>query len=265
MNSYKTLLFSILTCVILGSTSGCQEAKNSAESANEEVITAVSQTEDLANAEEVSTEESKDRNAKVKISTDLGDMIAILYDETPLHRDNFIKLTEEGFFNDLLFHRVIDGFMIQGGDPDSRGAAPTDRLGRGGPGYTLPAEIKPEFVHIKGALSAARRGGPSNPEKRSSGSQFYVVQGKPVTLDMLMGMEKRLNMGKDSAEHFHYTDEQIEAYLNLGGTPHLDGEYTVFGKVIDGLDVLDKIASVPTARGDRPLEDVKMTIELINK
>ena len=194
-----------------------------------------------------------DQQTKVIIETEYGNMTAVLYDETPEHRDNFIKLANEGFYDDLLFHRIIKGFMIQGGDPDSKGAPAGQRLGMGGPGYTIPAEFVNQHVHLKGALSAARTGGPSNPEKRSSGSQFYIVQGRPVPaaqLDSPMFAAK------------NYTAEQKAAYAEIGGTPQLDRDYTVFGMVVEGLDVIDKIAAVQTAPGDRPLEDVKMKVRV---
>jgi len=193
---------------------------------------------------------------KIKISTDMGDMVAVLYNRTPQHRDNFLKLAGEGFFNDLLFHRVINNFMIQGGDPQSKGAEAGRPLGAGGPGYTVPAEFAfPDLYHKKGALSAARQGDQSNPQKASSGSQFYVVQGKKAMPQELQQLEQRLNT--------KYTPEQIETYRTTGGTPFLDSNYTVFGEVIEGLDVIDKIATVETAPGDRPLEDVKMTITVV--
>jgi peptidyl-prolyl cis-trans isomerase B (cyclophilin B) len=191
----------------------------------------------------------------VEISTDYGIMIAELSDETPLHRDNFSKLAEEGFFNDLLFHRVIENFMIQGGDPKSKNAPPGTPLGSGGPGYEIDAEFTTKLTHVKGALAAARTGGPMNPEKRSSGSQFYIVHGKPLSDAAL----DRVEGSKD----IHYTSEQRKAYLEHGGSPFLDQNYTVFGQVISGLDVLDKIAKVKKDRRDRPSEDVKMTIRLI--
>ncbi len=194
-----------------------------------------------------------DSRKKVIIETEYGNMTAVLYDETPQHRDNFIKLANEGFFDDLLFHRVIQGFMIQGGDPDSKGAASGQRLGMGGPGYTIPAEFVDQHVHLKGALSAARTGGPQNPEKESSGSQFYVVQGRPVPaaqLDSPMFASK------------NYTDEQKQAYQQIGGTPQLDRDYTVFGMVVEGLEVIDKIAAVQKDRNDRPIQDVKMKVRV---
>jgi peptidyl-prolyl cis-trans isomerase B (cyclophilin B) len=191
----------------------------------------------------------------VEIQTDYGNMLVLLYDATPQHRDNFIKLAEEGFFDDLLFHRVINGFMIQGGDPNSKNAKPEDRLGSGGPGYQIPAEFVDSLIHLKGALAAARTGDQVNPEKKSSGSQFYIVQGRPVTERQLSIMEAQ----KD----FNYSSDQKAAYLELGGTPQLDRGYTVFGMVIEGLDVIDKIAAVKTLPGDRPAKDVKMKIRVI--
>lgn len=203
------------------------------------------------------TDENTKKGQKAKISTRFGDITVLLYDETPIHRDNFVKLVENGFYNGTIFHRVINGFMIQGGDPNSIGAGPNDRLGNGGPGYTLEAEIKPEFIHKKGALAAARLGDAQNPEKRSSGSQFYIVQGKPVTAQQLNQMSQRTGA--------FYTAEQIETYKKVGGTPFLDNGYTDFGEVVDGLEVVDMIASVKTKPGDRPLEDVEMNITLIKE
>lgn len=188
----------------------------------------------------------------VEIETEFGTMTVELSNATPKHRDNFIKLAEEGYYNDLLFHRVINSFMIQGGDPDSRNAPAGKMLGMGGPNYQVPAELVDSMVHIKGALAAART---NNPEKKSSGSQFYLVQGGPVTDGLLNQIE--------SMRNFHYTPEQREAYLKLGGTPHLDREYTVYGYVVKGLDVIDKIAAVETAPGDRPKKDVKMKMKVI--
>jgi peptidyl-prolyl cis-trans isomerase B (cyclophilin B) len=188
----------------------------------------------------------------VEIETNYGTMVVHLYDDTPKHRDNFVKLAEEGFYDDLLFHRVINGFMIQGGDPKSRGADAKTRLGSGGPGYQIPAEFVDTLAHVKGALAAART---NNPEKKSSGSQFYIVDGKPVKEQQIAMME--------SQKGIRYTPEQREIYAKQGGTPFLDQEYTVFGQVIEGLDVIDKIAEVKTAPGDRPKEDVWMKIRVI--
>ncbi len=187
------------------------------------------------------------------VETEFGNMKILLYNETPKHKENFIKLAKEGFYDDLLFHRVIKNFMIQGGDPDSRGANPNARLGGGGPGYLIDAEIG--FPHIKGALAAARTGGASNPEKKSSGSQFYIVQGQSLTDAQLDNMERFKNI--------KYGEAQRKLYKELGGRPDLDQEYTVFGEVVEGLDVIDKIANVPTANGDRPTQDVKMKVKIL--
>jgi peptidyl-prolyl cis-trans isomerase B (cyclophilin B) len=191
----------------------------------------------------------------VEITTPHGTMLAELYDQTPLHRDNFSKLVENGFYDSLLFHRVIDGFMIQGGDPDSRDAPAGKQLGAGGPGYTLEAEFDHRLAHVKGALAAARRGGPVNPQKRSSGSQFYIVQGQKISADQLDQLEYNKSI--------RYPEDVREQYREMGGTPFLDMEYTVFGRVVEGLDVIDRIAKVPTDARDRPVEDVWMTIRLI--
>lgn len=200
-------------------------------------------------------EETKEITTMVLISTNYGDMKAILYNETPLHRDNFIKLVKEGYYDGTLFHRVIDGFMIQGGDPDSKTAKPKQMLGQGGPGYTIPAEFKQELIHKKGALAAARMGDNVNPQKASSGSQFYIAQGKRYTSEELNMLQAR--MGKQ------FNQTQKDAYVNEGGVPFLDYEYTVFGQVIEGLEVIDKIAKVQKDRYDRPIEDVKMTISIV--
>ncbi|GIV42359.1 MAG: peptidyl-prolyl cis-trans isomerase [Vicingaceae bacterium] len=191
-----------------------------------------------------------EKRTKVKIETSMGTIVVELYNETPKHRDNFIKLVQKGFYDGTLFHRVIREFMIQGGDPDSKNAKKGAILGNGGPGYTIPAEFKPHLFHKKGALAAARLGDDINPKKESSGSQFYIVQGRKFTVDQLKMYEVRLKT--------KFSEEQIKAYTTLGGAPHLDGSYTVFGQVVNGLDVVDKIASVPTDQYDRPLEDVKV-------
>lgn len=189
----------------------------------------------------------------VAVETEFGTMKFKLYDETPKHRDNFIKLAEQGFYDGLLFHRVISEFMIQGGDPESKNAGPEARLGGGGPGYQIPAEFGKK--HVKGALAAARRGDAGNPEKESSGSQFYIVQGKPVLDQMLDMQEKQFN--------FKYTPEERAQYKKVGGTPFLDGNYTVFGEIIEGMDVIDKIAAVSKKPGDRPVNDIKMKVKVV--
>ncbi|KXK46060.1 MAG: peptidylprolyl isomerase [Bacteroidetes bacterium OLB10] len=198
---------------------------------------------------------STDKETLVEISTDFGTMKFKLYNETPKHRDNFIKLAKEGFYNGTLFHRVIKDFMIQGGDPQSKNAAPDVMLGNGGPGYTIPAEFNSKLIHKKGALAAARLGDQVNPQKASSGSQFYIVQGKPMTAAELNMMAAR--------KKITYTPEQIKIYETEGGTPFLDMDYTVFGEMISGMDVLEKIAAVATNPQNRPLQDVKMTVKVI--
>lgn len=248
---------------------------------------------------------------RVKIETEYGDMIVELYDQTPKHKENFLHLVDSGFYNDLLFHRVIKQFMIQGGDPESKNAAPGQMLGNGGPGYTVPAEFNDSLFHKKGALAAARQGDQVNPTKASSGSQFYIVQGKTYTIEELQQMEQQLNeqryseyrnkvlmqpqhnhlaqeimeamntqnqqeynriLGQiDSLVHdafpnippFKFTQKQIDIYTTVGGVPHLDGNYTVFGEVVEGLDVIDKIAAVQTDANDRPSKDIKMKATLI--
>ena len=237
----------------------------------------------------------------------MGDIIVRLYDETPKHRDNFIKLASEGYYNGTLFHRVVKDFMIQGGDPDSIGAPAGKMLGTGGPDYTIPAEIVyPRLFHKRGALSAARLGDDMNPERESSGSQFYIVWGQKYNAGQLKQMERQMQMQQEQtvfdrlvAEHraeilqmrknrdraglqelqdrlnaeTHaicqemekpcLTPEQTEAYTTIGGTPHLDGQYTVFGEVLTGLDVVERIQSCETMRGDRPKQDISMTVEVL--
>ena len=241
------------------------------------------------------------------ISTDLGDIQVRLYDETPLHRDNIIGLATDGFYDGLMFHRVIKNFMVQGGDPESREAAPGTRLGSGGPGHTVPAEIVPGKFHKKGAMASARLGDQMNPERNSSGSQFYLVHGKvwrPGELDTMemqrnsallqsifrnvaetaqaeleqfranndeAGFNVRVAELRESAEaafesspqKFFFTAEQREVYTTMGGYPSLDNAYTVFGEVIDGLEVIDRIAASETDSADRPAVDVKMKIKVL--
>lgn len=186
------------------------------------------------------------------IETDYGTMKLELYNSTPLHKENFIKLAKEGYYDDLLFHRVIKGFMIQGGDPDSRNAAAGVPLGGGGPGYMLDNEIG--APHFKGCLAAARTGGPANPTKKSSGSQFYIVQGYPQSRQALKEMAH--------AKGYAYNEEQLKKYEEIGGTPGLDMDYTVFGEIVSGMEVIDKIAAVATGHQDRPLQDVRMKVRI---
>lgn len=236
-----------------------------------------------------------------KIETAYGDMIFKLYDATPLHKANFEKLIEQDYFNQLLFHRVIDSFMIQGGDPDSRDAEPGVMLGNGGPGYTIPAEFVDTIFHKKGVIAAAREGDHVNPEMRSSGSQFYIVQGKVFSDEDIKKVEDRINASRlnqlitqyieeakqeafnsggmvdyqvivpaarEKAEqefkkqgYYKIPDFKRKVYQTIGGTPHLDNAYTVFGEVIEGLDVIDKIAAAETDENDRPVVDIKMKIK----
>src|SRR5580765_6071098 len=199
-----------------------------------------------------STLRKKDRRSDVLLQTNYGDITVRLSDSTPLHRDNFLKLVKVGFYDSVLFHRVIKNFMIQSGDPDSKHASAGQPLGNGGPSYRVPAEFRATLFHKKGVIAAARD---DNPEKASSGAQFYIVQGKIFT-----------DAGLDSVETFRLNGRKIppgqrEVYKTIGGTPHLDQNYTVFGEVVKGLDVVDKIAAVKTSKAtdrDRPLEDVKI-------
>ncbi len=254
-----------------------------------------------------STAEKSTDQPVVLIKTEYGDIKVKLYEKTPEHRKNFLKLIHDDFYDGLLFHRVIQNFMIQGGDPESKNAEPGEKLGGGSLDYTLPAEFVPEYYHKRGVLAAARRGGPSNPEKRSSASQFYIVQGKvftPGQLDTLeMAKNSRLQKEmtarifeenreeleqfrtnndregftlrvaeiKEKADSlmnvngtkFEFTEKQRETYTTIGGYPSLDGDYTVFGEVVEGMEVVDKIAAVETDGNDRPVEDVEMEVELV--
>lgn len=238
---------------------------------------------------------------KVVLTTSFGDIVVALYNETPQHRDNFIKLVKNGTYDGVLFHRVIKDFMVQTGDPDSKNAASDSQLGAGGPGYDLPAEIVyPKYFHKRGVLAAAREGDQVNPERKSSGSQFYIVMGRrfseyqlgvmadrlasqskaSIFKELAMGrmaevntllaqgdtlavaaIEKELQKRTEEIYNQHpvqFTQEQIQAYSTIGGSPHLDGQYTVFGEVISGMDVVDKIQNVTTAEHDRPVDDVKI-------
>jgi cyclophilin family peptidyl-prolyl cis-trans isomerase len=194
------------------------------------------------------------KNQYVRIKTSYGECIIRLYNETPQHRDNFIKLAKKGFYNGTLFHRVIQDFMIQGGDPDSKNAKPNIELGNGDVGYTIPAEFRDSLFHKKGVLAAARD---DNPKKASSGCQFYIVQGKRLTDSMINKAEKR--SGRKIPEW------QRQYYRTVGGVPHLDGNYTVYGEVVAGLDMVDLIAAVKKDENDRPLVDVPMTVEVLSK
>ncbi len=197
---------------------------------------------------------SAQKNTYVKITTDYGHCIVKLYNETPLHRDNFIKLAKEGFYNDLLFHRIISSFMIQGGDPNSKNASEGQALGSGDVGYKIPAEFNEKLFHKRGALAAARD---NNPEKASSGCQFYIVHGKRYTFKELETAEQRAG--------FKFDDARKDVYVTQGGAPHLDMNYTVFGEVVEGLEMVDRIAALDKLPSDRPITNVKMQVEVLKK
>ena len=216
----------------------------------------------LTYAQKDSTIKKKDRKRDVLLQTNMGEIVIRLSDSTPLHRDNFLKLVKVGFYDSVLFHRVIKSFMIQSGDPDSKKAPPGVSLGNGGPGYTVPAEFRTTLFHKKGVIAAARMGDNVNPQKASSGSQFYIVQGKTFTDTELDALES----GRMDGRKIHA--DRREVYKTIGGTPHLDDSYTVFGEVIKGIEVVDKIAVVPTSMGndrDRPLENVKIVVAKLIK
>ena len=243
-----------------------------------------------------------EKRTLVKLETTMGNITVALYNETPKHRDNFIKLVKEGVYDSTLFHRVIKQFMIQAGDPDSKNASDTAMLGSGDVGYTIPAEFNPKFFHKKGVLAAARQGDDVNPEKASSGCQFYIVTGRKFTEPQLLGMENKINERREEAlfdslarqhmkeniqdaqgrrqcritgnyrtpwkpkpvswrtkkRNFRFTPEQIKAYSTIGGAPHLDGSYTVFGEVTEGMEVVDNIEIAKTNRADRPIENIRI-------
>jgi cyclophilin family peptidyl-prolyl cis-trans isomerase len=203
----------------------------------------------------------KHKEQKMKIETSEGDITLKLYNETPLHRDNFIRLVKSKFYDGVLFHRIIDQFMIQGGDPNSKDAMPGKMLGDGDVGYTIPAEFRtPQLYHKRGVLAAAREGDDENPEKASSGCQFYIVVGKQFTNEQLDEMEvsqiKKYGHANDST--YKFSEQARTDYTTIGGTPHLDGNYTVFGEILTGMDVVDRIAQARTNRVDRPIEDIRI-------
>jgi cyclophilin family peptidyl-prolyl cis-trans isomerase len=234
MRSTKKILtlFAVLSLIFVG----CKSNKNS-------------QT-----VENTDTTMKEEKQTTILISTPYGDMKAILYNQTPQHRDNFIKIIKDGVLDSTLFHRVIQGFMIQGGDPTSKTAKKGQMLGSGDLGYRVPAEFNSNLIHKKGALAAARD---MNPQKASSACQFYICQGKVYTMAELNNFEMRMNRT--------FTELQRQTYTTGGGVPFLDGDYTVFGQVIEGLDVIDSIAKVKTDRNDRPLEDIRMTVKIVEE
>lgn len=249
MKSMKTFITLALT-VFFVTKIDAQATKQPAKPATKKPA-AVKTTKPVANA----PEQIRVPGVRVKVTTDSGVMVIRLYDNTPLHRDNFIKLANEHFFDSLLFHRVIQGFMIQGGDPNSRHPQPGQMLGNGDVGYTIPAEFDTTLVHKKGALAAARQPDHVNPAKASSGCQFYIVHGKTWTDEELNMFEMR--------NGFKYTPAQRALYKTIGGTAQLDMNYTVFGEVESGFEVIDKIAGVNRDGYNRPLGDVHMYIEVI--
>lgn len=204
----------------------------------------------------VTTYAAKPKHSFVRVKSDKGECVIMLYNQTPKHRDNFLKLAKEGFYNGTLFHRVIKEFMIQGGDPDSKTAKPGQALGEGDLGYKVDAEFRDSLFHKKGVLAAARD---NNPEKASSASQFYIVHGKLWTDETLDQVQKNRMQGRQ------IPGWQREVYKTIGGTPHLDQNYTVYGEVVKGLELVDAIAVVKTAPGDRPVEDVKMEVSVLKK
>ena len=279
----------ILSFILVALTLLSCSASNSSESAPKQV------------------KNDKSKMTKVELQTSLGNIVVELYNETPQHRDNFIKLVKDGYYDGVLFHRVIKDFMIQTGDGNSKNAGPETTLGDGDPGYTIEAEfVYPKYFHKRGALAAARTPDQMNPERRSSGSQFYIVTGKIFSSEVLKQMiqnkakrvkeetvvrlvtensakikqmqEKQDNAGMMALQNeilqqaqakadslTKLTDEQMDAYTSIGGTPHLDGEYTVFGEVVSGMDVVDKIQNTTTGRNDRPTVDIKIVKATIVK
>ncbi len=205
------------------------------------------ESEQKETAKSATTETKNNKMTQILIKTSMGDITIALYNETPLHRDNFIKLVKESYYDGVLFHRIIKGFMIQTGDPDSKTAKPGQRLGMGGPAERIPAEFVPTLFHKRGAVAAARD---NNPAKASSGSQFYIVDGDIFPQDKLDMIAART--GKT------FSPEQVRAYTTIGGAPFLDGDYTVFGEVVSGMEVVDKIAAQEKDGNDRPLEDIKI-------
>ncbi|HQW84391.1 MAG TPA: peptidylprolyl isomerase [Ferruginibacter sp.] len=255
MNKLKTLLALVFLCFFVTNIQAQVKKPAVKKTVTHKATTAKPGTAKSSKSAAQAPKLVKVAGTRVKITTDSGVIIIRLYDKTPLHRDNFIKLVKDHFYDSLLFHRVIQAFMIQGGDPESKHAQPGQQLGSGDVGYTIPAEFDTTLFHKKGALAAARQSDQVNPLKASSGCQFYIVQGKKWTdqdLDMI-GMQTGIK----------FSPAKREIYKTLGGTPFLDMNYTVFGEVESGLDVVDKIASVPKAPGDRPIGDVHMYMELI--
>lgn len=214
---------------------------------------------DQTTAPQAETSASDNTTNFYEIMTPQGRMVLRLYDETSRHRDNFRRLADQGFYDGTTFHRVMEGFMIQGGDPWSKDNNPNND-GLGGPGYTIPGTFHPSIFHKKGVIAAARQPDDINPERESSGSQFYIVQGRVYNNPTLNGIQAQLQRAIPD-DDFEFTPEARQAYTTIGGTPSLDMQYTVFGELVEGLDVLDRIAAVQTDRADRPLDNVTMTVK----
>jgi cyclophilin family peptidyl-prolyl cis-trans isomerase len=207
-------------------------------------------------------ETKTDAEEIIQIKTSFGDIYINLFRDTPIHRNNFLKLAREGVFDGTLFHRIIEGFMIQGGDVYSKMPEKKDSIGEGDPGYTLEAEINEKYFHKRGVIAAARNGDDVNPKRRSSGSQFYIVQGKRLTDEEINKYEIRVQNGTGNPS-FKFTQEQRDYYKYLGGTPWLDRQYTIFGEVITGMSVVDKIAAKKKNENDRPVADIKMDVNVV--
>ncbi len=302
-DGYWWSLLPVVAVLLLNT--GCGTAQEESSNSKESVA-AIAGGDFGEKPEPITSQQDQSKRQHVRIETEYGVMIVELFDECPQHRDNFIKLAKEGFYDGTIFHRVINGFMIQGGDPESKDATPDQVLGNGGPGYKIPAEFNEKYYHKKGALCAARQGDRQNPKKESSGSQFYVVHGKkfaPADIEM---MEKRTHQQKQQTaiqgylnkpenkhlldavmwcqqnqkidslnkiiesvvphakvDKFAFSPSQKEDYVTIGGAPHLDGSYTVFGQVIEGLDVIDKIAAVECGQRNRPVANVSMKVSVV--
>lgn len=241
----KTIYYSLVILLLASACSSPKKVKSDDKTANK------------SDNEQISKDNMATNSTKVLIETSMGDITIALYDDTPAHRDNFIKLVNQNFYDGTLFHRIIKGFMIQAGDPDSKTAKPGQRLGAGDVGYTIPAEFRANRFHKRGAVAAARQGDNVNPQKASSGCQFYIVDGTVCDNNYMQMISQRT--GKT------FSPEQMQAYTTVGGAPFLDGDYTVFGEVVEGMDVVDKIAEQQKDAADRPLENIKIVSAKIIK
>jgi len=244
----KSAFFLLLCAAILGvgcNSSNASKSRSAADEANNQAS-----DEQTEATQETTIERNMDELTKVVFKTSMGDITIALYDNTPLHKENFLKLVKDNYYDGVLFHRIIQGFMIQTGDPDSKGAPTGKQLGMGGPDYTIPAEFRKENYHKRGAVAAARQGDQVNPTKASSGSQFYIVDGQKFSSDQLQQISYQYKIS--------FTNEQLEVYTTVGGAPFLDMQYTVFGEVVEGMDVVDKIAAQKKDRFDRPFNDIKI-------